>query len=95
MLREALPHHIVLSKLPLVVLPAQADPNEVALLVGTWLGASHVDLPAVCRGGQRTGRGSRESHLDNHRGPTRGRVMQIKQSVADTWRVALPALHGR
>src|SRR5438132_14081224 len=46
LLREALPHHIVLSKLPLVRFCQPADPNEVRYWYDL-LGANHVAF-AIC-----------------------------------------------
>ena len=74
-LREALPHHIVLSKLPLVRFCQPTDPQEVRF----WyelLGSIHVTF-AVCSA---NGRVLAAIDLDTDRGNSR-RVMQIKQSV--------------
>jgi hypothetical protein len=74
-LREALPHHIVLSKLPLVRFCQPTDPQEVRF----WyelLGSSHVTF-AVCSA---NGRVLAAIDLDNERGGSR-RTLQIKQSV--------------
>ncbi len=81
LLREALPHHIVLSKLPLVRFCQPNDPNEVRY----WyelLGAHHVTF-AVCSA---NGRVLAAIDLDTDRGNSR-RVMQIKQSVLAACRV--------
>ena len=81
LLREALPHHIVLSKLPLVRFCQPTDPNEVRY----WfelLGSSHVTF-AVCSA---NGRVLAAIDLDTDRGNSR-RVMQIKQSVLSACRV--------
>lgn len=78
-LREALPHHIVLSKLPLVRFCQPSDPQEVRF----WyelLGSSNVTF-AVCSA---NGRVLAAIDLDNERGSERAgyrRSVQIKQSV--------------
>jgi len=80
-LREALPHHIVLSKLPLVRFCQPTDPAEVRY----WyelLGAIHVTF-AVCSA---NGRVLAAIDLDTDRGNSR-RVMQIKQAVLAACRV--------
>ena len=80
-LREALPHHIVLSKLPLVRFCQPSDPNEVRY----WyelLGAIHVTF-AICSA---NGRVLAAIDLDTDRGNSR-RVLQIKQSVLGACRV--------
>src|SRR5512139_95032 len=80
-LREALPHHIVLSKLPLVRFCQPTDPQEVRY----WyelLGAIHVTF-AVCSA---NGRVLAAIDLDTDRGNSR-RVMQIKQAVLSACRV--------
>jgi hypothetical protein len=80
-LREALPHHIVLSKLPLVRFCQPTDPSEVRY----WyelLGAIHVTF-AICSA---NGRVLAAIDLDNDRGNSR-RVQQIKQSVLGACRV--------
>jgi hypothetical protein len=80
-LREALPHHIVLSKLPLVRFCQPTDPNEVRF----WyelLGSIHVTF-AVCSA---NGRVLAAVDLDTERGASR-RAMQIKQSVLAACRV--------
>jgi hypothetical protein len=80
-LREALPHHIVLSKLPLVRFCQPSDPNEVRY----WyelLGSIHVTF-AICSA---NGRVLAAIDLDTDRGNSR-RVMQIKQSVLGACRV--------
>ena len=81
LLREALPHHIVLSKLPLVRFCQPTDPNEVRY----WyelLGANHVAF-AICSA---NGRVLAAIDLDTDRGHSR-RIMQIKQSVLAACRV--------
>jgi hypothetical protein len=80
-LREALPHHIVLSKLPLVRFCQPTDPAEVRF----WyelLGAIHVTF-AVCSA---NGRVLAAIDLDTDRSNSR-RVQQIKQSVLGACRV--------
>jgi hypothetical protein len=80
-LREALPHHIVLSKLPLVRFCQPNDPNEVRY----WyelLGSIHVTF-AICSA---NGRVLAAIDLDTDRGNSR-RVLQIKQSVLGACRV--------
>ncbi|MDE2145380.1 MAG: DUF2726 domain-containing protein [Burkholderiales bacterium] len=80
-LREALPHHIVLSKLPLVRFCQPTDPQEVRF----WyelLGSANVTF-AVCSA---NGRVLAAIDLDNERGGSR-RAMQIKQSVLAACRV--------
>jgi Protein of unknown function (DUF2726) len=80
-LREALPHHIVLSKLPLVRFCQPSDPNEVRY----WyelLGSIHVTF-AICSA---NGRVLAAIDLDTDRGNSR-RIMQIKQSVLGACRV--------
>jgi hypothetical protein len=80
-LREALPHHIVLSKLPLVRFCQPTDPQEVRY----WyelLGSIHVTF-AVCSA---NGRVLAAIDLDTDRGNSR-RVLQIKQSVLGSCRV--------
>jgi hypothetical protein len=80
-LREALPHHIVLSKLPLVRFSQPSDPQQVRY----WyelLGAIHVTF-AICSA---NGRVLAAIDLDTDRGNSR-RVLQIKQSVLAACRV--------
>jgi Protein of unknown function (DUF2726) len=80
-LREALPHHIVLSKLPLVRFCQPNDPNEVRY----WyelLGSTHVTF-AICSA---NGRVLAAIDLDTERSGSR-RVVQIKQSVLAACRV--------
>jgi hypothetical protein len=81
LLREALPHHIVLSKLPLVRFCQPTDPNEVRYWFDL-LGASHVTF-AVCSA---NGRVLAAIDLDTDRGNSR-RAVQIKQSVLSACRV--------
>ena len=80
-LREALPHHIVLSKLPLVRFCQPTDPQEVRF----WyelLGSINVTF-AICSA---NGRVLAAIDLDNERGASR-RATQIKQSVLAACRV--------
>ncbi len=80
-LREALPHHIVLSKLPLVRFSQPTDPEQVRY----WyelLGAIHVTF-AICSA---NGRVLAAIDLDTDRGHSR-RMLQIKQSVLAACRV--------
>jgi Protein of unknown function (DUF2726) len=81
LLREALPHHIVLSKLPLVRFCQPNDPQDVRY----WyqlLGAIHVTF-AVCSA---NGRVLAAVDLDTDRGNSQ-RATQIKQAVLATCRV--------
>jgi hypothetical protein len=80
-LREALPHHIVLSKLPLVRFCQPNDPQEVRYWYDL-LGAIHVTF-AVCSA---NGRVLAAIDLDTDRGNSR-RTTQIKQSVLAACRV--------
>jgi hypothetical protein len=80
-LREALPHHIVLSKLPLVRFCQPTDPEQVRY----WyelLGAIHVGF-AVCSA---NGRVLAAIDIDTDRQPSR-RALQIKQKVLAACRV--------
>jgi hypothetical protein len=80
-LREALPHHIVLSKLPLVRFCQPNDPQDVRY----WyelLGGIHVTF-AICSA---NGRVLAAIDLDTDRGNSR-RILQIKQSVLGACRV--------
>ena len=81
LLREALPHHVVLSKLPLVRFCQPTDPSEVRFWFDL-LASSHVTF-AVCSA---NGRVLAAIDLDTDRGNSR-RVMQIKQSVLGACRV--------
>lgn len=81
LLREALPHHIVLSKLPLVRFCQPTEPTQVRYWFDL-LGTSHVTF-AVCSA---NGRVLAAIDLDTDRGNSR-RVMQIKQSVLSACRV--------
>jgi hypothetical protein len=81
LLREALPHHIVLSKLPLVRFCQPTNPNNVRY----WfelLGSNHVTF-AVCSA---NGRVLAAIDLDTDRGHS-GRVQQIKHAVLNACRV--------
>jgi hypothetical protein len=82
LLREALPHHIVLSKLPLVRFCQPTDSAEARFWYDL-LGTSHVSF-AICSA---SGRVLAAIDLDTDRGSSR-RVMQIKQSVLAACRVS-------
>jgi len=80
-LREALPHHIVLAKLPLVRFCQPTDPDEVR----HWyelLGAIHVTF-AVCSA---NGRVLAAIDLDTERAGSR-RAQQIKQNMLSACRI--------
>lgn len=80
-LREALPHHVVLSKLPLVRFSQPTRPAEMRY----WyrlLGTSHVTF-AVCSA---SGRVLAALDLDGERSPSK-RSQQIKQAVLKACRV--------
>ncbi|MDE1950365.1 MAG: DUF2726 domain-containing protein [Burkholderiales bacterium] len=80
-LREALPHHIILSKLPLVRFCQPTDPNEVRY----WyelLGAIHVTF-AICSA---NGRVLAAVDLEGERSQSR-RVQHIRQAVLAACRV--------
>jgi len=80
-LREALPHHIVLSKLPLVRFCQPTDPQQVRY----WyelLGAIHVGF-AICSA---NGRVLAAIDIDTERSNAR-RALQIKQKVLAACRV--------
>jgi hypothetical protein len=82
LLREALPHHVILSKLPLVRMCQPVDPNEVRY----WfelLNSSHVTF-AVCSA---NGRVLIAIDLDNERSGNTNRMVQIKRSVLNACRV--------
>jgi len=81
LLREALPHHIVLSKLPLVRFSQPSDPEEMRFWYDL-LGAIHVTF-AICSA---NGRVLAAIDLDTDRGNSR-RLVQIKQSVLSACRV--------
>jgi len=80
-LREALPDHIILSKLPLVRFCQPVDPQEVRYWYDL-LGGTHVSF-AICSA---NGRVLAAIDLDNDRSPSR-RSGQIKQSVLAACRV--------
>lgn len=80
-LREALPHHIVLSKLPLVRFCQPTDPQQVRY----WyelLGSIHVGF-AICSA---NGRVLAAIDIDTERSNSR-RALQIKQKVLAACRV--------
>ena len=81
LLREALPHHIVLSKLPLVRFCQPNDPGEVQFWYDL-LGTNHVGF-AICSA---NGRVLAAIDLDTERSQSR-RLLQIKQSVLGACRV--------
>jgi hypothetical protein len=74
-LREALPHHIILSKLPLLRFTQPTEPEEVRYWYDL-LGAIHVGF-AIC---STNGRVLAAIDLSTERGGSR-RALQIKQSV--------------
>jgi len=81
LLRDALPHHVVLSKLPLVRFCQPTDPAQV----NYWfdlLGTKHVTF-AVC---STNGRVLAAIDLDTGRGDSR-RTLLIKQSLLNACRV--------
>jgi hypothetical protein len=80
-LREALPHHVVLSKLPLVRFCQPAEPAEVRFWFDL-IGAIHVTF-AICSA---NGRVLAAIDLDTDRSSSR-RAQQIKQSVLGACRV--------
>jgi hypothetical protein len=75
-LREALPHHIVLSKLPLVRFCQPIDPQQVRYWFDV-LGSAHVSF-AICSA---NGRVLAAVDLDGERGSQYRRTTQIKQAV--------------
>ena len=80
-LREALPHHILLSKLPLVRFCQPTDPNEVRY----WyelLGSNHVSF-AICSA---NGRVLAAIDLEAERGPS-SRSLLIKKAVLGACKV--------
>ncbi len=81
LLKEALPHHVILSKLPMVRFCQPTEAKEVRY----WfelLGAIHVTF-AIC---SPNGRVLAAVDLDSERGIS-GRSLQIKQSVLGACRV--------
>jgi hypothetical protein len=81
LLREALPHHVVLSKLPLVRFCQPTEAKEVRYWFDL-LGASHVTF-AIC---SPNGRVLAAIDLEGERGVT-PRILQIKQAVLSACRV--------
>ena len=81
LLREALPHHVVLSKLPLVRFCQPTEAKEVRYWFDL-LGASHVTF-AIC---SPNGRVLAAIDLEGERGVT-PRSLQIKQAVLSACRV--------
>jgi hypothetical protein len=80
-LREALPHHVILSKLPLVRFCQPTDPTEVRYWFDL-LGAVHVTF-AICSA---NGRVLAAVDLETERGASR-RALQIKQAVLSACKV--------
>jgi hypothetical protein len=81
LLRDALPHHVVLSKLPLVRFSQPTDPAQVRYWYDL-LGAINVTF-AVCSA---NGRVLAAIDLDTDRSNSR-RILQIKQSVLGACRI--------
>jgi hypothetical protein len=81
LLKEALPHHVILSKLPLVRFCQPTEAKEVRYWFDL-LGATHVTF-AIC---SPNGRVLAAIDLDNERSIS-GRQLQIKQSVLAACRV--------
>jgi len=81
LLREALPHHVILSKLPLVRFCQPTEAKEVRYWFDL-LGSTHVTF-AIC---SPNGRVLAAIDLDNERSIS-GRQLQIKQSVLAACRV--------
>jgi hypothetical protein len=81
LLREALPHHVILAKLPLVRFTQPTDPTEVRYWYGL-LGGLQVGF-AIC---SPSGRVLAVIDMESERGSSR-RTMQIKQSVLAACRV--------
>ena len=82
LLREALPHHMVLAKLPLVRFCQPADPAQVRYWYDL-LGATQVGF-AVCSA---NGRVLAVMDLSNESGGVPGRTTRIKQSVLGACRI--------
>ena len=82
LLREALPHHVVLSKLPMVRFCQPSDPAQVSYWFDL-LGTKHVTF-AVCSA---NGRVLAAIDLDTERGGDTRRTLLIKQSVMNACRV--------
>jgi hypothetical protein len=80
-LREALPHHVVLAKLPLVRFCQPADPQQVRYWYDL-LGSTHVAF-AICSA---NGRVLAAIDFDGERGGSR-RTVQVKQSVLGACRI--------
>lgn len=81
-LKEALPHHVVLAKLPLVRFCQPVDPQEVRYWYEV-LGATHVSF-VICTA---HGRVLAAIDLDNDRSNASRRSSQIKQAVLAACRV--------
>ena len=82
LLREALPHHVVLAKLPLVRFCQPNDPKRIRYWYD-MLGAIHVAF-AVCAA---NGRVLAAIDLSYDRGGPPGRAIRIKKSVLGACRV--------
>ncbi len=80
-LREALPHHVVLAKLPLVRFCQPTDPHEVRYWYDL-LGSTHVTF-AIC---SPNGRVLAAIDFDHERSGSR-RTLQIKQAVLGACRI--------
>ncbi len=81
LLREALPHHVILSKLPLVRFCQPTDSNDVRYWYDL-LGTIHVTF-AICSA---NGRVLAAIDLEAERGQS-SRIQRIKQSVLEACRV--------
>ncbi len=82
LLREALPHHVILSKLPLVRFCQPTDSKEVRYWYDL-LGTSHITF-AVCSA---NGRVLAAIDLESEKSAPTARVSKIKKSVLDSCRV--------
>jgi hypothetical protein len=82
LLREALPHHVILSKLPLVRFCQPTDSKEVRYWYDL-LGTSHITF-AVCSA---NGRVLAAIDLESEKAAHTSRVSKIKKSVLETCRV--------
>jgi hypothetical protein len=82
LLREALPHHVILSKLPLVRFCQPTDSKEVRYWYDL-LGTSHITF-AVCSA---NGRVLAAIDLESEKAAHTGRVSKIKKSVLQACRV--------
>lgn len=82
LLREALPHQVILAKLPLVRLCQPSNPKDVRYWYDL-LGSLHVGF-AVCSA---NGRVLAALDMDNNQGGDGKRALKIKQSVLGACRV--------